>query len=170
MDDPGVGEPAEWRQGVARVEHVGPEGGHDQVAVAEAGLGRQPSEGRAQVEGPEQVHACGIDPVSTLTSTLAISTPIVPTTIRWIHCLDCKIARVSTAVIFQRKAKTKASAPMVATSAWATVTQVSMRAWSRMNSWLCITVVASRNGIWIRDLLVFSVGFRGRLETSRPSP
>jgi hypothetical protein len=50
--------------------------------------------------------------------------PIVPTTIRWIHCLASSTDFASTEVIFQRKAKMKAKAPIDATSAWAMCVQV----------------------------------------------
>jgi len=46
------------------------------------------------------------------TSELATSTPIVPTTIRWIHCLAASADFVSTAVIFQMNANMNASAPI----------------------------------------------------------
>ena len=39
-----------------------------------------------------------------LTSELATSTPIVPTTMRWIHCLAARADLDSTAVIFQMNA------------------------------------------------------------------
>lgn len=52
------------------------------------------------------------------TSEPATSTPIVPTTMRWIHCLAASAECDSTAVIFQMNAKMKASAPMEPTSAW----------------------------------------------------
>src|SRR5947209_7427034 len=48
-----------------------------------------------------------MDPARILTSELAISTPMVPTTIRWIHCLASVMERESTEVIFQRKSQDK---------------------------------------------------------------
>ena len=51
------------------------------------------------------------------TSELATSTPMVPTTMRWIHCLAASADLVSTAVIFQMNAKINARAPIEPTSA-----------------------------------------------------
>ncbi len=42
------------------------------------------------------------------TNELATSTPIVPTTMRWIHCLAARADFDSTAVIFQMNAKMNA--------------------------------------------------------------
>ena len=53
-----------------------------------------------------------------LTSELATSTPMVPTTMRWIHCLAASADFDSTAVICQMNAKMNASAPIEPTSAW----------------------------------------------------
>jgi hypothetical protein len=52
------------------------------------------------------------------TSELATSTPMVPTTMRWIHSLAASADLLSTAVIFQMNAKMKARAPTDPTSAW----------------------------------------------------
>jgi hypothetical protein len=41
-----------------------------------------------------------------LTRALATSTPMVPTTMRWIHCFAARAEWDSTAVIFQMKAST----------------------------------------------------------------
>ena len=46
-----------------------------------------------------------------LTSELATSTPIVPTTMRWIHCLAASADFDSTAVIFQMNASSVLSLP-----------------------------------------------------------
>src|SRR5581483_1993882 len=61
----------------------------------------------------------GTDLVRMSTREPATSTPMVPTTIRWIHCLAASAECDSTAVIFQMNAKMKASAPIEATSACA---------------------------------------------------
>ena len=63
------------------------------------------------------------------TSEPATSTPIVPTTMRWIHCLAASAECASTAVIFQMNAKMKARAPIEATSACAMCVQVVIRSW-----------------------------------------
>src|SRR2546421_5104914 len=68
-----------------------------------------------------------MDPARILTSELAISTPMVPTTIRWIHCLAWVTERESTEVIFQRKARTNARAPIEPTRAWPIAVQVVIR-------------------------------------------
>ena len=47
----------------------------------------------------------------------ATSTPIVPTTMRWIHCFAASADLDSAAVIFHKNAKMNASAPIDATSA-----------------------------------------------------
>ena len=52
------------------------------------------------------------------TSEPAISTPIVPTTMRWIHSLAASAECDSAAVTFQRKAKTNARTPIEPTRAW----------------------------------------------------
>jgi len=62
-----------------------------------------------------------------LTRELATSTPIVPTTMRWIHCLAASADFDSTAVIFQMKAKMNESAPIDPTRAWPMWIQVLMR-------------------------------------------
>src|SRR5260370_6579452 len=60
----------------------------------------------------------GTDLVRMSTSEPATSTPMVPTTMRWIHCLAASADFDSAAVIFQRNAKMKARAPIDATKAW----------------------------------------------------
>jgi len=64
------------------------------------------------------VAEAGTEFVRMLTSEPATSTPIVPTTMRWIHCLASSAVLASTAVIFQMNAKINASAPIEPTSAW----------------------------------------------------
>src|SRR6202521_1089535 len=60
---------------------------------------------------PQWAAEVGTEFVRMLTSELATSTPIVPTTMRWIHCLAARADLDSTAVIFQMNAKMNARAP-----------------------------------------------------------
>jgi len=60
----------------------------------------------------------GTELVRMLTNAPATSTPMVPTTMRWIHCFASSADFASTDVIFQRKAKMNARAPTEPTSAW----------------------------------------------------
>jgi len=52
------------------------------------------------------------------TNAPATSTPIVPTTMRWIHCFASSADFASTEVIFHRNANMNARAPIEPTRAW----------------------------------------------------
>src|SRR3989441_12409160 len=94
---------------------------------------RDPSELDDEVleiaQDPPRIHQwlVGTDLVRMSTSEPATSTPIVPTTMRWIHCLAASADFDSAAVIFQRNAKMKARAPIDATNAWPMWIQVVIR-------------------------------------------
>src|SRR5579864_1451637 len=85
-----------------------------------------------------------------LTSEPATSTPIVPTTMRWIHCLAASADFDSTAVIFQMKAKMNASTPIEPTSACPMWIQVLIR--SRIG-WMVGSTVRNNMGAsrWVFD-------------------
>src|SRR5487761_79666 len=59
----------------------------------------------------------GTELVRMLTSEPATSTPMVPTTMRWIHCLASKADFASAEVTLQRKAKMNASGKIVCMNA-----------------------------------------------------
>src|SRR2546428_2677938 len=87
-----------------------------------------PSGMRRAVSGPRRQWAVGgTELVRTLTREPATSTPMVPTTMRWIHCFASSADFASTAVIFHRKANMKANAPIDPTRAWPICVQVRMR-------------------------------------------
>src|SRR5207245_4710047 len=78
---------------------------------------------------PPRIHQwlAGTDLVRISTSEPATSTPMVPTTMRWIHCLAASADLDSAAVIFHKKAKMNASAPIEPTRAWPMWIHVLMR-------------------------------------------
>src|SRR5205807_3698984 len=99
-------------------------------------------------------HQCegGTDLVRMSTSEPATSTPMVPTTMRWIHCLAASADLDSAAVIFHKKAKMNASAPIEPTRAWPMWIHVLMR-----------FVIGVMSGSPARKNMCASSSFRGTL-------
>src|SRR5207249_11571179 len=122
--------------------------GHHEVGMDDrVEVALDPAQLLVQGLEPREVHRSayrvGTELVRMPTRELATSTPMVPTTMRWIHCLAARADLDSTAVIFQMNAKIKASAPIEPTSAWPMWIHVVMR--------LVIGVMSgspARNGIF----------------------
>jgi len=81
---------------------------------------------------------------------------MVPTTIRWIHCLAARADFDSTAVIFQMNAKMNAKAPIEPTSAWPMWIHVLIR-----------SVMGAMSGLAARNAICASRSFRGTLPPTK---